>query len=67
MRPILVFFAVLSAVFSSAAIDKEPVLDLKFDQAQEFDTGKKKIVFDGRIQDGMMFFGSKPYSITLET
>ncbi|MBR4665383.1 MAG: hypothetical protein IKO93_16075, partial [Lentisphaeria bacterium] len=63
MRPILVFFAVLSAVFSSAAIDKEPVLDLKFDQAQEFDAGKKKIVFDGRIQDGMMFFGSKPYSI----
>ena len=37
MRPILVFFAVLSAVFSSAAIDKEPGLDLKFDQAQEFD------------------------------
>ena len=54
------------AVIAAATVMAEgaaPTLDLKFDTPQEITVGTTKVVFDGKIQDGMMFFGPKLYSM----
>ena len=51
------------AAVSIHAAESGPTLDLKFDHSQTITLGKTTVAFDGRIQDGMMFFGSKCYAL----
>ena len=60
------FISTVMAVIAAATVMAEgaaPTLDLKFDTPQEITVGTTKVVFDGKIQDGMMFFGPKLYSM----
>ncbi|MBO4649425.1 MAG: hypothetical protein J5806_14850 [Lentisphaeria bacterium] len=55
---LLCLLAVLSG-FSAVGANTDPTLNLTFERANEITVGNRKIAFDGKIQDGMMFFGSK--------
>ncbi|MBQ9338593.1 MAG: hypothetical protein IJS14_14980, partial [Lentisphaeria bacterium] len=60
------FLSLILTAFAAVSIhaaESGPTLDLKFDRPQEITRGKTTVSFDGRIEDGMMFFGPKCYSL----
>ena len=61
-----IFLSLILTVIAAAAVraaGSDPTLDLKFDRPQKVTLGKTTLDFDGRIQDGMMFFGPKGYAL----
>ena len=63
IKTVLSLILTVIAAASILAEGSGPTLDLKFDRPQEITLGKTTVALDGRIQDGMMFFGPKCYAL----